>query len=356
MTTQMTMRERILAVVRGTGELDRVPFVQYWGTAAPNGEAWAVLGRENMGLLRWTRVHRMETPNCRFEAEPVTVDGIRGERRTLFTPRGELKEFRLFQPTYGAASIKEHFVKAPADYDTLVSYFEDGVVVEDLAPLETCRAELGEDGLPLVAVDRTPYQQLWVQWVNIADLACHLVDCPDKVQRCMDVMTRRQREVFEIVRRAPIDFVDVPDNITAPLVGEAYFRRFCVPAYDELAEMLAERDVPVFVHMDGDLKPLSAAIAACGVRGLDSFSPQPDNDTSVREAVEMWPEMRLLVNFPSSVHLRRPQEIYDEASRILEEGGRTGRLQIQISENVPPGLWRTSFPEIVRAVRDFGRP
>jgi hypothetical protein len=41
---------------------------------------------------------------------------------------------------------------------------------------------------------------------------------------------------------------------------------------------------------------------------------------------------------------------------ILSEAGHTGRLQIQISENVPPGVWRTSYPEIVRAIRNFGKP
>ncbi len=68
------------------------------------------------------------------------------------------------------------------------------------------------------------------------------------------------------------------------------------------------------------------------------------------------PEMAILVNFPSSVHLKSPKEIYDQAGEILEQGGHTGRLQIQISENMPPGAWRKSFPEIVRAIRDFGPP
>ncbi len=43
--------------------------------------------------------------------------------------------------------------------------------------------------------------------------------------------------------------------------------------------MLSDRNVPVFVHMDGDLKPLWNAIGESRVGGLDSFSPTPDNDT-----------------------------------------------------------------------------
>jgi len=110
----------------------------------------------------------------------------------------------------------------------------------------------------------------------------------------------------------------------------------------------------VFVHMDGDLKPLWDDIGPSHVRGLDSLSPPPDNDTSVAEVVSRWPEMRILVNYPSSVHLAAPRTIYEQTMRLLEEGGRTGRLQIQISENVPPDVWRTSYPQIVKAIADFG--
>jgi hypothetical protein len=62
------------------------------------------------------------------------------------------------------------------------------------------------------------------------------------------------------------------------------------------------------------------------------------------------------VNFPSSVHLWEPEQIYSHAMAMLRQAGHTGRMQIQISENVPPGVWQKSFPVIVEAVRDFGKP
>jgi len=350
---RQTMRERILAVVQG-GELDQVPFVQYDNNAAPNEEAWSMVGRENMGILRWTRLHRIEYPHCRSRTEPLEYQGNKGTRTTIETPRGTLVEERYFEPTYGAGWIKEHFVREPADYEVLLAYLEDGVVKEDLEPFRRAGEELGDQGLPLVAVERTPYQQLWVQWVCIEDLALHLVDCPERVEACIQTLARQERQIMEIAARNPVDFVDFPDNITAPVIGERFFRQHCVPLYDELAGMLDGR--PVFVHMDGDLKPLWPAIGESAVGGIDSLSPPPDNDTSAGDVVSMWPEMRVWVNYPSSVHLRSPREIYDQTGEILEQAGHTGRLQIQISENVPPGVWRKSFPEIVRAIRDFGRP
>ncbi len=350
------MRDRILAVIHGH-ELDRVPFVQYDGIAAPNAEVWDVLGRDNLGLIRWASLHATEAPGCRIDSEQIAIDGRRAVRNRLCTPAGTLTEERLYEPTYNTTAAYRHYVREPADYEVLLSYLRSIRVHESREGFLRCREELGADGVPMVAVARTAYQQLWIQWVGLDDLAYHLVDCPELMADVTGELDRIELDIFEVVHRVaaaePLHFVDIPDNITAPTIGEGYFRRYCVPLYQRLAQMLADHDVRVFCHMDGDLKPLWPAIGESGIGGLDSCSPPPDNDTSPAEALQAWPDMRLFLNFPSSVHLAAPPVVYDTALGLLRQAGASGQLEIQISENVPPGVWHTSFPQIVRAIHDF---
>jgi hypothetical protein len=56
------------------------------------------------------------------------------------------------------------------------------------------------------------------------------------------------------------------------------------------------------------------------------------------------------------MHLRPYDAVRAEAEAILAAAGHTGRLQIQISENVPHHVWRTSLPAIADAICAFGRP
>ena len=349
-----TMRERMLALVQGR-EIDRVPFVIYDGIL-PVQEVVEHLGRDRIGRLRWSAVHRVEHPHCHFEAQEYEIDGARWLRNTLHTPAGSVYEERAFEPAYGSSSIRKHYIEDPEEYEVLWAYLEDGIVLEDYERYHRDQAELGDDGLPLTAIERSPYQQLWVQWAGLDKLAYHTVDAPERVAQTMDMLRQRAREIFEIAYRSPAPFIDFPDNITAPAVGLRRFREYCVPLYDELAAMLAERDALVYVHMDGDLKPLWEAITESKVGGLDSFAPAPDNDTSVAEAIRMWPEKRLWVNFPSSVHLRPYEGVRAEAETILDAGGHSGRLQIQVSENVPYHVWRTSLSAIADAIEAFGVP
>ena len=351
----MNMRERMVAVVRGE-EHDCVPFVQYTCITAPNEEVWAEVGRDNIGILYWLFPYRNETPNCRFETEPIEVNGMRGERTTIHTPKGSISQEKLFNRILGSGAVWKHYIRDVEDYQALLAYFNDITVVADPDYFFRVDKELGNDGFPHVSVPETPFQQLWVNWVCLEDLCLHMIDYPDLMDDVISAIGKHLRATFEVVRRLPTPYVVFPDNVTAPVIGEKYFRQYCLPYYIELADMLEGTGILTYAHFDGDLKPLWKAIGESKLRGLDSFSPPPDNDTGVGQAAEMWPDMRLCVNFPSSVHLASSEVIRETADRILSEAGHTGRLQIQISENMPPGVWHKSYPIIINAIREFGKP
>lgn len=351
---RLTMRERLLAVLHGR-ELDEVPFAAYDGTEGTRQDVWDLLGRDRVGLLGWTSAHTAAAPHCRWETEDILVDGRRGLRTVLHTPAGSLVEEKIVQPDLGVLAAYRHFVRVPRDYEVLLAYLRDVIVSPSPETCAATVASLGDDGLPHLAVDRTPFQQLWIQWVCLEDLCLHLVDCPEIVHDCMDTMGVLLRRQFEAACRAGAPYVVIPDNITAPAIGPRLFREYCIPYYRELAAMLNEHGMRLFVHMDGDLRPLWADIAESGIGGIDSLSPPPDNDTSVADALSQWPDMRLFVNFPSSVHLAPPEQVYAQTAQMLAEGKASGRLEIQISENLPPGRWRVSYPAIVAAIRDLGQ-
>jgi len=355
---EMTMRERMLALVEGR-EHDHVPFVEYSGiSGSPNDEVWSVLGRNNMGLLIWCGLHGSHAPNCRFESEEINIEGRKGTRTILHTPEGKLTDDRL-NAAISSSSYK-HYITEPEDYKVFLSYLRDIKVHKDTASWENVYKNLGDDGLPHTSIGRTPFQQLWIQWVSIQDLSLHMIDYPELMEEVFDEMFRVQRDMFlllrEIVEELPVPYLNFGDNITAPIIGDKYFRKYCLTSYQELADILSDcsRDIVIAVHMDGDLKPLWEAIAESPVRLLDSMSPPPDNDTSVGDAVRVWEDMRVCINYPSSVHLKSADEIYNATMEILEQGGHSGRLQIQISENMPPNAWRKSYPQIVKAIQDFG--
>jgi hypothetical protein len=354
----MNMKERMLAVLQG-GELDRVPFVAYDGVTATNEEVWRALGDDEMGIIRWSKVHQIVHPDVRFESRPISKDGLRGIATAMFTASGHLTQERFFDPIFNSASISKHYVESPDDYLVFREYLRAVRVVPNDEGFLADLHDVGDRGFPMVEVTRTAYQQLWIVWASLFDLSMHFSDIPEIMEETVDLMNGIQRRICDTLvnalDRLPIVYMNFPDNITAPMIGPDNFRKYCVPMYREMAEKLRGTKVAIGAHMDGDLKPLWDQIGTSGIQCIDSFSPPPDNDTSVAQALSMWPGMRLMLNFPSSVHLAEPAEIYRTAREILAQGGKPGRIWIQISENIPPGRWKVSYPEIVRAIHDHGR-
>jgi len=356
------MKNRMLALIKGE-KFDRIPFVQYDNMgicAAEAQEIWPVVGRENLGLLRWSYLHRLEHPNCKYEIKDIVRDGIKGQIIHLHTPKGILEAEKFFEPAFESESYQKHFIQSREDYEKFLAYLQDIVVVEDRSRYLNDYKILGDDGFPMVTVERTPFQQMWILWVSLLDLCIHMVDYEDILEECFRLLGDIQLRVYDIVmklrKELPIHYINVPDNITAPVIGVNNFRKYCIPYYNKLAEMLEGTDIQVVVHMDGDLKPLWSDIKELKINAIDSLTPPPDNDTTAAEATRMWPDKKFFLNFPSSVHLEQPQKIYETAMDILNQAGNTGRLWIQVSENVPPGIWKKSYPHIIKAIREFGTP
>ena len=354
MTKKMTMKERMLAVIQKK-EHDQIPFAMYEIMFDPQ-EAFDVLGRGNIGMIRFSPIYRFEYPNCRFLNQVYYQDGQKFHKNTLITPKGNLEEIRIFEPVYDSSTCRKHYITEPPDYEIFWSYLDDCIALENYDHyLQDC-ADLGEDGIAKGEVERSPWQQLWIEWVGLEGLSMHQADCPDRVEETIQRLNVRARKTFELAYHSPAPFIDIPDNITAPAIGVKRFQKYVRPIYDELGSMLAERGAPLLIHMDGFLRPLRQEIADSFVGGLDSFTPTPDCDMTTAEAVAAWPEKILWVNFPSSVFLQSEDEVRAKTNEILISAGHTGKLQIQISENIPLDRWRDCFPIIVDEIERFGKP
>jgi len=353
---KITMKDKMIAFFRNE-QIDRIPFVHVDNLVGKNEEIWSEIGRENMGLTRWSRIHRFQSINCKTVSEKLEKNGLKGIRNTIITPIGNLFEDKYFDPAYMSEAYSKHFIVDESDYKIFNYYLKDLLVLPDHDAFLKDQSEVGDDGLAMAVIYRTPYQKLWIECVSIEDLSWHMLDNPEVVQECVKSLVDIQKKIFHItydaVDKLPIHLVNIPDNITAPLIGESNFRKYCVPYYNELSEMLANKDTSIVVHMDGSLQSIWAAIRDSKFDALDSFTPAPDNDTGVRQALDQWPDKKLMCNFPSSVHLESAEKIFDQAVQILEESRDTNRLWLQISENMPTGVWRKSFPQIIKAINEF---
>lgn len=353
----MTPKQRMLAVMKGD-KPDEVPFVEYVGMI-PRGaeEIWRHVDIKDVGGLAWVGAWDTDAPNCKLESVETEEDGLQVTRSSLVTPEGTLTEVKV-----RGVVLRKRMVADIEDYHVLLAYLRDVRFTGTTARIEQVLADLGDRGLPHVKIPRTPYQRLWIEYVSMEDLAVHMQEAPELIDEVMRELGRHVIDAAKVTamvaRETEFYHAIICDNITAPMIGPALFAKWCAPYYNEVSDILAEERVDLMIHMDGDLKGLWHEIAKCRHAGIDSLSPPPDNDTSVADALEQWPDKLVWANFPSSVLLAEPAEVYSVARELLEQGGHTGRFWLQITEDLPwrGGEWWLTVPEIYKAIKDFGRP
>jgi uroporphyrinogen-III decarboxylase len=160
--------------------------------------------------------------------------------------------------------------------------------------------------------------------------------------------------MFKVCADSPAELIQYGGNIHQDVIGRERFERYYVPCFDEFAHVMHEAGKLSLCHMDAPMNSLAPALAETGMDVVEAFTPLPDGDMSVQDAREAWRDKVLWINFPSSMHLDRPEAIREETERILEEATPGDRFLIGITEDIPEDRWRASLAAILDAIRERG--
>jgi len=88
---------------------------------------------------------------------------------------------------------------------------------------------------------------------------------------------------------------------------------------------------------------------------IEAFTPAPDSDMSLGDALAAWPGKVLWINFPSSVHLRTDEGVAAATRDLLAEAAPGDRLIVGITENIPEFRWQDSMQAISGVLCTDGR-
>lgn len=343
----MTPRQRVEAILRGERP-DRVPLTMY-ECMIPQCAAERQLRNEGCCIVYRTGVYSTRTPNVETRSEHGVIDGVPHVRTVHRTPVGELSS--LGRPVGFTTWTVEHLFKGPEDYKALAFMVRDQQYAETYDAYRRKEAELGEDFILRAAVGGTPLHTIMISWMGVETFAVEWAERRDEIDALCDLMTERQREVYDLVAKSPASHANYGGNEVPEVMGMERFARYCVPLYNEAAAVLHEGGVLLGSHLDGNNRAWAHLVAASGLDYVEALTPPPDCDMSVREALEAWPGKFLWINFPSSVHLRTTHEIEQVTEELIAEAAPGNRFIIGITEDMPPDRWQQNMLAISRAIR-----
>jgi hypothetical protein len=352
----MTLRDRMMAVYRNQRP-DQVP-VGIYGRYLPRGSCERQVRGWGVGLIEsYPLVSLLAPPwhvspgflsevqGANLRTEHAWQAGQRVELRTYETPVGTVRQCSTVDPTFGSDWIREFYVKQPEDYRILTYLVEHTVFRRQEAGFQAACANLGDDGVVLGRVDRSPYQKVLIELAGPERFLMDLATDLDPVGELLAALDRRLNEAFALVLESQAEVIWQPENLTVDMTPPPAFAQYNLPFYERHGAALHAAGKRYVVHMDGRLGPLRNLIARSPVDVVESFSlPLMGGDLTFAEARAAWPQKVILPNFPAALALRPDGEIEAFLEQWLSEAGTELPWMLQFSEDIPPDQWQRVVP------------
>lgn len=336
-----------MAVLRGK-KPDKVPFTVY-ECMIPQCSAERRLRDEGLCIVnRRIPVLKSDSPNCTTETRRYSENGRERVRTTIKTPVGKVTT--VSEPAGFTSWTIERLFKRPEDYKVLGFMMDDRRFEPDYDGYLKAEKWMGEDVILRAGVGPCSLHQIMIHWMGVEVFAVEWAERRDEILSLVELMRRKQREVYPLLADSPITHANYGGNEVPEVMGPPRYREFCLPLFEECAEFFHKKGKLLGSHLDGNNKPWADIVAASPLDYVEAFTPAPDTDMTLEEALNAWPDKILWINFPSSVHLASVEEIKRTAQEIVELGMQTNRVIIGITEDIPEDRWQESLLAISAAV------
>jgi hypothetical protein len=362
------IRERILCVYNKKFP-DAIP-IGIYTRYLPRGVCERMARNEGLGIIDYFPVVTMpgppwhvmdgylsETKNIDFKVTYFCEKGKIIQRKSYETPHGTVyQEVEPDSGGVGSEHIRKHWVESDDDYLVLKHIVKNAVLKLNKETLEQRKIDLGEDGVVLGRLDRTPYQKCLIELIGPEKF---LIDLHTKVEPLLDLLeTLAQKliESFEIAIESDAEVLWLPDNVTSDMTPPYSFREYILPLYQKFAKMAQEAGKPLLVHMDGKIKALAALIDESRIDVIESFSlPDIGGDVPLNEAYSIFSNAVIIPSFPSNWALLSDEEIKKRFQELLDNRNKDKPFMIQFSEDIPYEEWQRVIPLVTNTLSDYNK-
>ena len=342
----MTPRERVETVLRREVP-DKTPLTMY-ECMIPQCEAERRLRNDGLCIVQRRGVVGTHTPNVTSETHTYSQDGKPRVRRVCHTPVGDLST--LDQPAGFTSWHLERMFQGPEDYKRLLFMVEDQRHEPAYDAFAKAQEEFGDDAIFRAGIAATPLHQIMISWMGVETFAVEWAERRDEILKLYDAMLEKSREIYPIVARSPASHANYGGNEVPEVMGLERFEKYVVPLYDEAAAVLHQHGKLIGSHLDGNNRLWAHAVAGSALDYVEAFTPAPDTDMSVADALEAWPDKVLWINFPSSLHLASIETIEEATRQMIREAAPGNRLIIGITEDIPHDRWQANMLAISRVI------
>jgi len=366
----MTERKRVLTLLAG-GRPDRVPWfgdLDYWATALIGRGVRPAGFKESDAYIDWHRdlgvgfylqgyfPFRTIVEDCR-----VTEwrEG-RARRRRVETPVGALTETWSWLEESFAEAPTERLVKSAEDLAAYRWLFEHTRYEADYAFAERRARQVGETGIVLCYLPKSPFMQMVALDAGIGAVAEIAADRPEELAETLAAVRAAHDRAARLAVAGPAEVLMIPENLSSEVVGPRFYERYMRDYHEAWCREIAAAGKSSCVHLDGTLKGLLRQVASAGFTFIEAMTPAPVGDLEVERWAAWCPDSPKTVfwgGIPGVYFTEQvPESEFERHVRaVLGVMASEPRYVLGVADQVPPDGLERRVRRVAELAGEFGR-
>jgi len=224
-------------------------------------------------------------------------------------------------------------IKGPEDYEVVQYIVKNTEYIADYFPIEQAKEWLGDDGVVISGIHKTPMARLMIEWIGSEEgrFYIHHARYPDMVEELYATMSKNMAPLYEIAAQSPADIVYLTENTDGYLVSPPLYEKYFMPEYEKCAERVHEAGKLLAAHMDGRLAVIKDLIAKTPIDIVEAFHPPPMGDLPLADALDCWRDKAVWVGYPGAVYALGPEAVRNHTLELLRSVVPGERIIIEMS-------------------------
>ncbi len=311
---------------------------------------WQSLFDLGLGQMNHVDLLEFDRPNLDIvETKTLEHGKVRKDVRWI-TDIGELHEYYL------DGWRQEFMIKYPEDYRIMKHALSDTTIMPTNSFYDQSVAELDDRGITVghlgwtqFECNRTAFQGIQVDFAGLERFSIDIITEQPELLELIELINGQTIEAFRCILKTRAKHIKLWENLTIETIGPVLYRKYLVPLYKRIFEVLDDSGKKLQVHYDGKLRLIAEDIAALPFDGIDSLTGVPEGDLSAADARSFWPDKFLWLHPNLNWYTLPEKQLVEKIKRTVTDAG-PSRFCLMISEEVPPE-WESAVPIVLRTLQ-----
>jgi uroporphyrinogen decarboxylase len=190
---------------------------------------------------------------------------------------------------------------------------------------------------------------------GMSELMVDMIEAPEFVDELLDAITQHNLVLIEHAVRYDVDAVRMGDDWgqqTGLLFGGPHWRRFIKPRLAQMYGAVKAAGKAVFIHCCGKVQELFPDLIELGLDVFNPFQPEVMDQVEIKRQFGDQLAFHGGMSIQKTLPFSTPQDVRDEARRLMDTIGRGGGFIIGPSHDMPGDIPLENLVAFIETVRE----